>query len=256
MKKIKEKNILNLIVLVLMLSILLLSACKAESPNDRKYSYIPLNNMVVAVGKANGVSDRDNYELSYTRMSITIPKNEKLAAEINQALTDWLGNALTICDELWLKMNAEYENDRYFKVGCYATFNDNGLFSAVCRLDYSEYGDDHSYILNSAVWIVETDEKLGSEQILNMSTIDFRNWLSINFSPCITEYTDKYPNFLTESSENYIEYIDFALNDDGATFYLSYDGMYYPSDYLEVNLSFSENPSLFAYDLEIKTDIY
>ena len=228
-----------------------LTSCESDKEPPPAYAYTETDrDITITFGKTESVNNREGYDLTVTRLSVAVDGKPDLSQEINTLLDEWLRNGLNQSDRLWDTLSA-YDNERTFSLSNFVSFNSNGILSLVCRLEYREYGELFSYVLDSCTWDLGRGDAISVTEMLPMNMVDYENFLTMNFEPLISAAPERFPASLVEAAGKYSEHIEYYVTKKGVTLYIHYKHMDYQKSYLEHTLEFKSNPGMFGYDLEI-----
>lgn len=225
-----------------------LSSCSAVvSDNTRRYDYVDTAELSVTISNSHRYSQRDGYELELVSDTVTIEGRPALSEEINAATEAWMTEGQKLCDKLRAHLEANYESDRYYSVGCYVTHSSDGLLSVVGKVSYTEAGETNSYVFESGVWELGAERAVTVSELLTIGSIDYENWLTENFYPVIQRLSAYFPQEISDAAGAFSEVVDYYLEPGAAIFYLKYADMRLPMGYATARLSFSDNPHMFRY---------
>ena len=248
-------RIFTAVLCCILLSSAFMISCGQQNDPPPEYNYTETDkDLKVNVGNAVTVNHREGYELSVTRISVLVEGKQQITDTVNRTLDTWLADGVEKSDRFYASIKDVLSDLTSLRLKNEITFNANGILSAVCRLEYSYYGEDFLYVLNSATWDLGDQSVIPVLSMLSMTEADYENFLTMYFQPSISTYPDNYPSSLNNASGCYSKFIDYYINDKGICLYLNNDLMDYSKSYLEYALDFKNNPGMFRYDLETFSD--
>lgn len=235
------------LVLVLIVLISVSVSCSEKPEDVTTPSYIEMQTGIeVNSGSAESIVERDGYSFVVSRLSVEVVGKAEFTKTINAELDEWLKKGVAVCESI---IASEENGERAYRVVNSVTHCQGGMLSLCSSLEYSEYGETMSRTLNSAVWDLGREEKITVSKMFNMGEADLENFLTLNLYHIALEHPESYPKYLVSSVGECLKYTDYYVTSTGIYLYASNKNIKHPIEDIGVQISFSELPDLFNYDI-------
>lgn len=238
---------ITFVFIALFLTFATLTSCAHEPPKNSTPNYVEMQtDITVSCGSSESYLEREEYGFTVSKLTVSVDGKKDFSDIVNAELEEWLKYGIETCDRV---IPTEANGERAYKLANTVTYNNNGLLSLRCSVDYSEYGETISRTLKSAVWDVGREEKVTSRMMFKMSDTDYENHLTMNVFPIVSEHLDVYPKYLVSGAGEYSEYTDYYINNSGAVLYLLNKNIKYSIEDVSFKTSFKQSAELFNYDI-------
>ena len=239
-------------IIVLLLVVTSLSSCDNNAEQEPENHYFPTSDIVASIKESSYSAEFDKNDIDIFEVEITVPDNIALTVAINNEIGGWIGTAIKALYAIDEQLGVLGGENYFYAIKNKVTYNRDGLLSVICSLEYTEYGETYSVTLKSGVWNMDVGEQIDVHQMLNLSSVDYENFLTVNLDNAINSFGDSTPVELKNAAGLYSGVIDYYIGDGGCMFYLSYDNMDYITTYTEFVLRFEEAPSCYNYKLQFE----
>ena len=247
-----RKKIAEILVFVLLISSLF-SSCKKNPTDEAPEEYIHTADINATLLESDYMIEKGLYDIYLTDIVVTVPAKKDLSQIINGELTEWEQYAIDQIEVIRDQLEKSGSSVNVFELKKAATYNENGILSIACFIEYSEHGESYNITVKSGVWDLGTEKKIPVLQMLKMSKSDYENYLTINLDHSLNIYPEQLPHELKNAAGKYSEYIDYYIDNDAACFYITCENIDYRIHYMEFKLGFTDDPHCFNYKIA-KTD--